>query len=141
MVPGFYIDEKLRNKLNDLNDVQIQKEYSTFIHQSENPDNVNKCGFFNPLTINARLNYGSELIERYSESSNEDVSGCLLSEVKDEHGNYVKKIVQLSNESSRNRIELELEDGEIDDYLKIYTNYVRVDDGYGDFHYDLYFNI
>jgi len=36
---------------------------------------------------------------------------------------------------------LQLEDGEIDDYLKIYTNYVRIDDGHGDFHYDLYFNV
>lgn len=36
---------------------------------------------------------------------------------------------------------MQLEDGEIDDYLKIYTNYVRIDDGYGDFHYDLYFNV
>ena len=35
---------------------------------------------------------------------------------------------------------LQLEDGEVDDLLKIYTNYVRVDDGHGDFHYDLYFN-
>ena len=34
-----------------------------------------------------------------------------------------------------------MEDGEIDEYLKIYTNYVRVEDGDGDFHYDLYFNI
>ena len=34
-----------------------------------------------------------------------------------------------------------MENHEIDDYLKIYTNYVRVDDGNGDFHFDLYFNI
>jgi hypothetical protein len=36
---------------------------------------------------------------------------------------------------------LELEDGEIDDYLKIYANYSRVEDGNGNFHYDLFFNI
>lgn len=34
-----------------------------------------------------------------------------------------------------------MEDREIDEHLKIYTNYVRVEDGDGDFHYDLYFNI
>ena len=38
-------------------------------------------------------------------------------------------------------MKLQLEDGEVDDYLKIYTNYVRVDDGHGDWHYDLYFNV
>ena len=36
---------------------------------------------------------------------------------------------------------LQLEDGEVDDFLKIYTNYVRVEDGFGDWHYDLYFNV
>lgn len=39
------------------------------------------------------------------------------------------------------RIGLQLEDGEIDNHLKIYANYVKVDDGNGDFHHDLYFNI
>lgn len=36
---------------------------------------------------------------------------------------------------------LQLENHEIDDCLKIYTNYVKVDDGNGDFHFDLYFNV
>lgn len=31
-IPPFYIDEVTKNKLADLNDVQILKEYSTFIH-------------------------------------------------------------------------------------------------------------
>ena len=29
----------------------------------------------------------------------------------------------------------------MDEYLNIYANYVKVDDGHGDFHYDLYFNL
>lgn len=36
---------------------------------------------------------------------------------------------------------MKLEGTDIDDCLKIYTNYVKVDDGDGDFHFDLYFNI
>ena len=32
MIPPFYIDVALRNKLQDLNDVQLLKEYSTFVH-------------------------------------------------------------------------------------------------------------
>ena len=50
-------------------------------------------------------------------------------------------VIRLENMDSKTRLRLQLEDGEIDDYLKIYTNYVRVDDGYGDWHYDLYFNV
>ena len=50
-------------------------------------------------------------------------------------------MIELSNLSNKTRLDLQFEDGELDDYLKIYTNYVRVDDGHGDFHYDLYFNI
>ena len=50
-------------------------------------------------------------------------------------------MIELDNHRSTTRLRLQLEEGEIDDYLKIYTNYVRVDDGHGDFHYDLYFNI
>lgn len=48
----------LRNKLFDLNDVQVSKEYSTFIHQSESPEKVRKCGNFNPLFVEATLKYG-----------------------------------------------------------------------------------
>ena len=50
-------------------------------------------------------------------------------------------MIELSNLSNKTRLDLQFEDGELDDYLKIYTNYVRVDDGHGDFHYDFYFNI
>lgn len=31
-IPPFYIDEVMRNKLRDLNDIQILKDYATFIH-------------------------------------------------------------------------------------------------------------
>ena len=31
-IPPFHIDEVLRNKINDLNDLQVLEEYSTFIH-------------------------------------------------------------------------------------------------------------
>lgn len=50
-------------------------------------------------------------------------------------------MIQLDNFTDTTRMRLQLEDGEIDEYLKIYTNYVRVDDGHGDWHYDLYFNV
>lgn len=36
------------------------KEYSTFIHQSENPDVVKRCNNFNPLLVDAILKYGLE---------------------------------------------------------------------------------
>ena len=124
-IPSFYIDEVMKNKLNDINDVQILKEYSTFIHQSENPDEVRDCSNFNPLVVDSVVKYGLE--ER--ESLNELI--CT------EDG----RAIQLDNLDSPTRLRLQLEDGEIDDYLKIYTNYVRVDDGYGDWHYDLYFNV
>lgn len=83
------------------------------------------CPNFNPLVVDATLQYGLE--ER--EGSKELI--CT------EDG----KAIQLDNLDSVTRLRLQLEDGEIDDYLKIYTNYVRVDDGFGDWHYDLYFNI
>ena len=51
------------------------------------------------------------------------------------------QIIQLDNFTDTTRLRLQFEDGEIDEYLKIYTNYVRVDDGHGDWHYDLYFNL
>lgn len=31
-IPPFHVDRVLKNKLEDLNDVQMMKEYSTFIH-------------------------------------------------------------------------------------------------------------
>lgn len=101
---------------------------------------MKNCGFFNPMTMDVRMNYGVEFVDENSES-NDVVSKCLNAELYDDSGNKIEKLIQLSNESSRTKVELELENGEIDDYLKIYTNYVRIDDGDGDFHYDLYFNI
>lgn len=83
------------------------------------------CKNFNPLAVDAILKYGIE--ER--ESSRELICA--------EDG----RAIQLDNLDNATRLRLQLEDGEIDDYLKIYTNYVRVDDGNGDWHYDLYFNI
>jgi hypothetical protein len=50
------------------------------------------------------------------------------------------RLIELSNLTNKTRLDLQFEDGEVDDFLKIYTNYVRVDDGHGDFHYDFYFN-
>lgn len=49
--------------------------------------------------------------------------------------------IVLDNFTQKTRLSLQLEDGEIDDYLKIYANYVRVPDKNGDWHYDLYFNV
>ena len=48
-IPPFHIDEATRNKLADLNDVQILKDYSTFIHQSEDPEKVKDCSALNPV--------------------------------------------------------------------------------------------
>lgn len=141
-IPPFYVDEATKNKLADLNDVQILKDYSTFIHQSEDGDAVKDCSALNPLHVNAVLKYGVE----QKEISN--VSGELIS--KDNPpivvcaDNGTKKggsILVLDNFTDKTRLSLQLEDGEVDDFLKIYTNYVRVEDGFGDWHYDLYFNV
>lgn len=50
-------------------------------------------------------------------------------------------MIELDNSTNLTRLNLQLDDGEVDDCLKIYTNYVRVSDDHGDFHYDLYFNV
>ena len=47
----------------------------------------------------------------------------------------------MSNFTNKTRLDLVLENGEVDDCLKIYANYVRVQDPNGQFHYDLYFNV
>ena len=60
MIPPFYIDEATKNKLADLNDVQILRDYSTFVHQSEDPTDVKDCSNFNPLIVDAILKYGVE---------------------------------------------------------------------------------
>ena len=60
LLPPYYIDEKLKNKIKDLNDIQILKDHSTFIHQSENPEDVRGCSSFNPLHVNAILKHGLE---------------------------------------------------------------------------------
>lgn len=62
-IPPFHIDEVMRNKLEDLNDVKVMKEYSTFIHQSEKPQRVNDCQNFNPMLADVMLNYGLEQVE------------------------------------------------------------------------------
>lgn len=51
------------------------------------------------------------------------------------------RLIELSNLANTTRLDLQFEDGEVDDFLKIYTNYVKIDDGHGDFHFDLYFNV
>ena len=148
MIPPFYVDEVTKNKLNDLNDVQILKDYSTFIHQSEEPRIVKDCSNFNPYSVDAILKYGVEQKELW----NTDEDGNII---VDDEGNPIPdnppivictdeetpRLIQLSNITDKTRLDLQFEDGELDDYLKIYTNYVRIDDGHGDFHYDLYFNI
>lgn len=127
-IPPFHVDVRMRNKMKDLNDVQVLKEQSTFIHQSEEPRKVKDCSSFNPLHVDAILNYGIE--------QRDELDG-VQSFICTESGNPI----QLDNISNKTRLRLQLEDGEVDDYLKIYTNYVKVDDGHGDFHFDLYFNI
>lgn len=57
-LPSFHIDDVLKNKMADLNDVQILKDYSTFVHQSENPEVVRACGSFNPLLVNSIVRPG-----------------------------------------------------------------------------------
>ena len=126
-IPPYYIDVQLRNKMQDLNDLQVLQDYSTFIHQSEEPNKVKDCGAFNPLHVDAVLNYG--LLGRDGGQEHEMIMA--------QNG----QVIELDNLTEATRLKLQLEDGEIDDYLKIYTNYVRVDDGHGDWHYDLYFNV
>ena len=141
-IPPFYVDEATKNKLADLNDVQILKDYSTFIHQSEDGDAVKDCSALNPLHVSAVLKYGVE----QKEISN--VSGELISKdnppivvCADNGTKEGGSILVLDNFTDKTRLSLQLEDGEVDDFLKIYTNYVRVEDGFGDWHYDLYFNV
>ena len=131
-IPPFYVDEVMRNKLADLNDVQMLDEYSTFIHQSEKPSRVRDCNNFNPLLADVVLNYGLEEVQCESSIS------VLCTNVSD---SSESKLIELSNQSTKTRLNLQLEDGEVDDALKIYVNYRRKDDGHGDFHYDLYFNM
>lgn len=132
-IPPYYIDVQLRNKMQDLNDLQVLQDYSTFIHQSENPDKVKSCGALNPLHVDAILNYG---LKGRDGGEQDEIIRVDLPE-----DDTTVRVLELDNLSKPTRLKLQLEDGEIDDYLKIYTNYVRVDDGHGDWHYDLYFNI
>ena len=132
MLPPYYIDEKLKNKIKDLNDIQILKDHSTFIHQSENPEDVRGCSSFNPLYVNALLKHG---LEEMSDSSDFPTVICV------NENDTMGAAIELMNSSDKTKLKLQLENHEIDDYLKIYTNYVKVDDGNGDFHFDLYFNV
>lgn len=59
-IPPFSVDEMIKNKIQDLNDVQVMQEHSTFIHQGENPSEVKDSTSFNPLYVNAILNRGLE---------------------------------------------------------------------------------
>ena len=56
-------------------------------------------------------------------------------------GGEPNTMIELSTGNTTIPLMLQFEDGELDEYLKIYTNYVRVQDKHGDFHYDLYFNL
>ena len=161
-IPPFYVDEVTRNKVKDLNDVQTMVDYSTFIHQSENPQKVKDCSSFNPLFVDAILKYGLEKKEisnrTWDGSDHYLVDGDGTTVVEDDGPASEKVIcanvkedtstnhmdspaIELDNSTGKTRMKLVLEDGEIDEYLKIYTNYERVDDGHGDWHYDLYFNV
>ena len=132
-IPPYYIDVQLRNKLQDLNDLQLLHDYSTFIHQSEKPDKVRECGAFNPLQVNATINFGLKGRDGGEEHE------LIVVDNPDQEARPTA--IQLDNLTEPTLMKLQLEEGEIDDYLKIYTNFVRVDDGHGDWHYDLYFNI
>lgn len=139
MIPSFYVDEATKNKLADLNDVQILNDFSTFIHQSEEPRLVKDCSNFNPLPVDAILKYGVEMKE--DDNPPKVICTNVREPEEDEENPPTSKLIELNNFTNKTRLELQLEDGEVDDCLKIYTNYVRVEDGHGDFHYDLYFNI
>lgn len=152
-IPPFYVDEATKNKMVDLNDVQIIRDFSTFIHQSEEPRLVKDFGNFNPLVVDACLQYGVEQIEPGSaveDGIDEETGETKYKPTDPKMGVMVltnpksgqnAQIIELSNLTNKTRLDLQFEDGEVDDFLKIYTNYVKVDDGYGDFHYDLYFNV
>ena len=249
LVPPFYVDEVTKNKVKDLNDIQILRPYSTFVHQSENPKALQDCSSFNPLVVDVSLINGCEqveleydsigkitvprvvVVEKYRTIPNSDwpivsqlpqnvvcnlseseyqsmlevicqdkntISGGAICAIDDPSlptlcwkngyqelfksnklvvcgemntpimcgesfgfvytdavgpiichgqngGNYIfereQSMVKLDNFDEKTRLKLQLEDDEVADLLKIYTNYVRVDDGHGDFHYDLYFNV
>lgn len=81
------------------------------------------------------MNHGIERRDKANKDNDDDQAVELICT---EDG----KAIQLDNLDSATRLQLQF-DGvdEVDDYLKIYTNYVRVDDGHGDWHYDLYFNV
>ncbi len=137
MIPPFYVDEATKNKLSDLNDVQIIKDYSTFIHQSEEPRLVKDCSNFNPLSVNAVLKYGLEQKELWNSKDEKNDDTPIVICTNEE----TPRLIELSNLANTTRLDLQFEDGEVDDFLKIYTNYVKIDDGHGDFHFDLYFNV
>ena len=129
------------------------------------------CSNFNPFVANALFSNGLEQRELYRVNWDKDGNPIKDTNGKiiyidddrepveyDESGNAInplsvkmictesngekgEMLIELDNHSTQTRLNLQVEDGEIDDYLKIYTNYVRVDDGHGDWHYDLYFNI
>lgn len=102
------------------------------------------CGNFNPLVVDARLQYGVKMVELGSRviwegEEDETTDACVVA--TNEIGSSESRLIELSNLTNKTRLDLQFDDGEVDEYLKIYTNYVRVDDGHGDFHFDLYFNL
>ena len=149
-IPPFYVDEATKNKLYDLNDVQILRDYSTFVHQSEEPRLLRDCSNFNPLPVDAILRYGVEQKELRNTLDLLDPQGNVVEvkELPDDDPPIVictneesPRLIELSNLTNKTRLDLQFEDGEVDDFLKIYTNYVKVPDGHGEFHYDFYFNL
>lgn len=106
------------------------------------------CPNFNPMLADVILNYGLEQKEVHNSHEVTDEYTGLTITVTDPDDNPSKVIctedgrpIELDNSMDYTRLNLQLDDGEIDDSLKIYANYVRVDDGFGDYHYDLYFNV
>lgn len=134
-IPPFQVDEATKNKLADLNDVQAMRQASTFIHQTEDPQTVEDCPSMNPLHLDVHLDQGVETTDPLGpDDSSESTLVCL------EGGDFQGHAIQLDTIDQATRVSLQLEDGEIDDLLKVYVCYHRVEDPDGQFHFDLYFN-
>ena len=111
---------------------------------------MEECPNFNPYSADVVLKYGVEQKEIHNsdEVIDEETGEVTVIPKPDDPTPIVictdestPRLIELSNLTDKTRLDLQFENGEVDDYLKIYTNYVRVEDGHGDFHYDLYFNI
>lgn len=111
---------------------------------------MEECPNFNPYSADVVLKYGVEQKEIHNsdEAIDEGTGEVTYTPKPDDPTPIVictdestPRLIELSNLTDKTKLDLQFENGEVDDYLKIYTNYVRVEDGHGDFHYDLYFNI